>query len=190
MWESGRPLPDFQARWKGWETSSGSFPCFPWGGISTAPARGVRSAATIFILWRRVFCASTRPASRCGARCAPAGRGCCRLRRQARIRGQEHQVGADTVGALFLIVQHAHKDADNGQNHDDFNGHGQHADDRAHGAVQKVGKDELIHIRSSIKSANSAESPSLRVTAGCGRDGAAKGTAVPIWPCYKSVFKP
>jgi len=48
MWESGCPLPDFQARWKEWETRFGflSFPRFPRGGISTAPARGVRSAAT------------------------------------------------------------------------------------------------------------------------------------------------
>jgi hypothetical protein len=36
MWESGGLGPDFQARWKGWETRSGSFPRFPRGGISTA----------------------------------------------------------------------------------------------------------------------------------------------------------
>src|SRR5208337_2404374 len=46
MWESGCLVPDFQAQWKGWETRSLSFPRFPGGGISTAPARGVRSAAT------------------------------------------------------------------------------------------------------------------------------------------------
>ena len=31
MWESGRLLADFQARRKGWETRSLSFPCFPTG---------------------------------------------------------------------------------------------------------------------------------------------------------------
>jgi hypothetical protein len=38
MWKSGWFLPDFQARWKEWETRFGfwSFPRFPRGVISTA----------------------------------------------------------------------------------------------------------------------------------------------------------
>jgi hypothetical protein len=38
MWKSGAFVfgPDFQARWKAWETRFFSFPRFPRGGISTA----------------------------------------------------------------------------------------------------------------------------------------------------------
>jgi hypothetical protein len=71
----------------------------------------------------------------------------CRPVEHAGVRGQQHQVGADAVGAQLLVVQHAHEDAHNRQNHDDFNGHGQHADDRAQGAMQQIGKNELIHVR-------------------------------------------
>ena len=37
IWRLGF-LPDFQARWKAWETRLGSFPRFPRGVISTAPS--------------------------------------------------------------------------------------------------------------------------------------------------------
>ncbi len=55
--------PDFQARWKEWETRLGSFPRFPRGVISTArllpplPARGSwrehRPRLRRFLLWVR-----------------------------------------------------------------------------------------------------------------------------------------
>ena len=45
----------------------------------------------------------------------------------------------------FWLVQHTHKDGDNGQNHDDFNSHGRNADEGAQGAVQQVGNDKLVH---------------------------------------------
>ena len=64
----------------------------------------------------------------------------------AGVTGAHHQVGPDAIGALLLVVQHAHEDANDGKDHDDFNGHGQDADDRAQRAVQKIGEDELIHV--------------------------------------------
>ena len=47
----------------------------------------------------------------------------------AGVVGAEHQVCADAVGTLLLVVQHAHEDTDDRQNHDDFNSHRQDADD-------------------------------------------------------------
>ena len=64
----------------------------------------------------------------------------------AGMAGPHHQVCADAVGTVLLVVQHAHEDANDGQDHDDFNGHGEDADDGAQRAVQKIGEDELIHV--------------------------------------------
>ena len=71
----------------------------------------------------------------------------------AGIGGPHHQVRADAVGALLGVVQHPHEDAHDGQDHNDFNSHGQHADDGADRAAQQIGKDKLIHSRRRLRKA-------------------------------------
>jgi hypothetical protein len=83
---------------------------------------------------------------------------------QAGIRGQQHQVGPDAVGAPVLVVQHARENAHNRQNHNDFNGHGQHADDGAQGAMQQIGKNQFVHLRAGFRARKSAEKSAFRVT--------------------------
>ena len=70
---------------------------------------------------------------------------------EAGIGRADHQVGADPVGSLFLVVEHTHEDGHDGEDHDDFDGHGKDADDGAQGPVQKIGKDELIHFWEALR---------------------------------------
>src|ERR1035437_795910 len=85
-----------------------------------------------------------------------------------------HSRGADAVGALFLVVQHAHEDGDDGENHDHFNGHCQHADDGAQRTVNQIGEDELVHSRSWFQSTSEGRictnAPVFRVTAWASTD--------------------
>jgi len=61
------------------------------------------------------------------------------------VAGPDNQVRPDAVVHPLLAGKLTHHDGDDGEHHDDFNGHREHADEGAEGAVQQVGNDELIH---------------------------------------------
>jgi hypothetical protein len=59
-------------------------------------------------------------------------------------RADDH-VRADAVGADLVVVDLAEEDGGNGDDHHHFNGDGSGRDDGAHGAVNQVGQDQLVH---------------------------------------------
>ena len=79
---------------------------------------------------------------------------------EAGVRGADDEVGANAIGALFLVVEHAHEDGDYGQNHDHFNGDSEHADDGAYGTANEIGNDELVHARALFRGARLVNCPS------------------------------
>ena len=82
------------------------------------------------------------------------------------VAGTDDEVGADAVVQPLLAGQLSHHDGDDGEHHDDFNGHGQHADDGAQGPMQQIGEDELIHCPAMTPRGRKAAKPlSFRLTA-------------------------
>jgi hypothetical protein len=53
-----------------------------------------------------------------------------------RPRKAHNEIGANPVDAALLVVQHAHEDGHDRQDHDYFNGYRQYADEGAHRPVQ------------------------------------------------------
>ncbi len=64
--------------------------------------------------------------------------------------GADEHVHADAVLAGFEAVELAHQDCGDGENHDDFNGDGEAADERAQGTMDEIADYQFVHAVSSV----------------------------------------
>jgi hypothetical protein len=64
--------------------------------------------------------------------------------------GANEHVHADAVGAVLEAVELAHQDGRDGEDHDDFNGDGEAADEGTQGAMDEIADNQFIHASTSV----------------------------------------